>query len=606
MKAWDLKMHRSDCAWLYNGFLLNSLREKKMKNIVVRIALLAAVVALGIAPMAHAQIYINDGTLSNFTGPITSYATFSNYSGNTGCTAPTFTPDSTELLNTSCRVFGGTLTGTGLSGSNNWIEATFPRAVSTIVVFPNMDHFGSAYDGYQYTIAGSNDGTNWTVLFDATGVSNSGEPFTLTSFTGTGPLFVNKVLTPQTPPGGGLPASCSGTATPCQVGYIAFFDFGTAYKYYAFGASTVAFAQGNADQELSAVGTGLAAITVPLQGNGFTNAFPFGFATYNVIYPADVSVPANTTMTISPNVLAPADCTSAINTPAFESGEPTCTTFTGTTPTNFAVIYDVACSLNGAPSTSAQCPKTTGFDPFVSGAVHSSEDISNILAYTVNNTPAGEAPQMLTAPEGSNAWVAYGVGFQFDCCTRGSGGSNYNSQVVAADFPATVAATFAIPAYNFVGFAPPVANQPPNQTQLVLNVVKAGSTVPLKWQLFYPTAPSLGFNGGPVTNLNFPPNGYLSIQETPIACPNDRHEAGEDDRSSAEGLLKEDSGRIPSSSVIGNALPLDIQSNTGLINEGNGAYRINWKTSKSMADTCARLTLNTGDGQNHIANFRFK
>jgi hypothetical protein len=573
MKAWDLKMHRSNCAWLCSGFLLYSLTETKMKSIVVRIALLAAVVVLGVAPMAHAQIYLSDPNIVNFTGPITSYATFSNYSGNTGCTTPTFTPDSTELLNTSCRVFGGTLTGTtGLSGSNNWIEAKFPRAVSTIVVFPNMDHFGSAYDGYQYTIAGSNDGTNWTVLFDATGVSNSGEPFTLTSFTGTGPLFVNNVLTPQTPPGGGLAASCSGTATPCQVGYIAFFDFGTAYQYYAFGASTVAVAQGNADQELSAVGTGPLAQTLPLRGNGVTNSFVFPFATYNVIYPADVSIPANTTMTISPNVLAPSDCTSAINIPAFSSGEPTCTTFTGTTPTLFSVIYDVACSVNGAPSTSAQCPKTTGFDPFVLGAVHSSEDISNILVYSPNNIPTGDVPQMLTAPEGSQAWVAYGVGFQFDCCTRGSGGSNYNSMVVSADFPGSAAATFAIPTYNFVGFQPPVLNQD-------LNIVKAGRTIPLKWCLSYPTATSLGFAGGPVTNLNFPPNGYLSITATQIS--------GASVSTLTDNLI-------------------DTQTNAGLLNLGGGCYNFGWATHGVIPGQTYRVTVNVGDGKAHSADFQFK
>src|ERR1700726_4286900 len=94
MKAWDLKMRRSNCAWPCNGFLFYSLTETKMKNIVLRIALLAAVVALGVAPMAHAQIYLSDSSIANFTGPITNYATFSNYSGTTGCTTPTFTPDS--------------------------------------------------------------------------------------------------------------------------------------------------------------------------------------------------------------------------------------------------------------------------------------------------------------------------------------------------------------------------------------------------------------------------------------------------------------------------------------------------------------------------------
>src|SRR5207247_1418470 len=57
---------------------------------------------------------------------------------------------------------------------------------------------------------------------------------------GTAPTVVNNVLTPGVGPGG-------------TVGYEADFSFAQAYQFYAFGASTVAFASGNADQELSAV-----------------------------------------------------------------------------------------------------------------------------------------------------------------------------------------------------------------------------------------------------------------------------------------------------------------------------------------------------------------
>jgi hypothetical protein len=561
-----LETARSNCAWLCSGFLLYSLTETKMKNIVVRIALLAAVVVLGVAPMAHAQIYLNDSSITNFTGPYTTYATFKNFSSNEGSALPpSFTPTTTELNNSGFRVFGGTLTGNGLSTGNNWIEATFPNPVSTIVVFPSMDHFGSAYDGYQYTIAGSNDNTNWTVLFDATSVNGSGEPFTLGAFTGTQPLFVNNVNSG--------PCYTNAAGNVNCVGYEAFFDFGKAYKYYAFGASTVAIAQGNADQELSAVGTGPAAVTLPLRGNGAINSFLFfpvatHKVTYNVIYPVDFSVPANTTMTISPNVLAQLDCNGAIN--VFPAGDtPTCTTFDATTPANFSVIFDVACSLNGAPSTSAQCPQTTGFNPFTPGAFHSSEDISNILTYvTTDPTPA--APQMLTAHEGNNDWVAFGVGFQGDCCTRGSGGSNYNSLVVAADFPAGSAQT--IPPYPFNGFQSPVSNTD-------LNIVKAGSTIPLKWCLSYPVATSLGFNGGPVTNLIFPPNGYLSIAAIPISSA--------------------------SVSTLDDNL-INTQTNAGLLNLGGGCYNFGWGTKGVTPGQNFKVTLNVGDGQAHTAMFQFK
>ena len=84
-------------------------------------------------------------------------------------------------------------------------------------------------------------------------MTGSGEPFTLGTFTGTAPTTVNNVLTPGAGPGG-------------TVGYEALFDFGTAYKYYAFGASTEAINAGNADQEFSAVGS-VAPSTVPEPGS---------------------------------------------------------------------------------------------------------------------------------------------------------------------------------------------------------------------------------------------------------------------------------------------------------------------------------------------------
>jgi len=210
---------------------------------------------------AQAQKYTSDTNLANFTEPITVYATFSNF--NSGDVSAPFTPNAITVAQGK-RVYGGTLLATcaGCTGlpptvngqQNNWIEATFPSPVSTIVVFPNIDHFGAAYDGFQYSIAGSNDGTTWTVLYDATSVNGANEPFTLGTFTGTAPTTVNNVCPV---------ASClqntgvPGSGPNGTVGYIARFTFATAYQYYAFGASTVAAGNNpspNTDQELSAVG----------------------------------------------------------------------------------------------------------------------------------------------------------------------------------------------------------------------------------------------------------------------------------------------------------------------------------------------------------------
>lgn len=187
----------------------------------------------GLSQPAFATNYTQDLNLSHFTAGISNYATFSNFSA--GDVGSPFTPTSAELATTGARVYaGGSLTG--LSNANNWILATFASGVSSIRVFANIDHLGSAYDGYQYTIQGSNDLATWTPLFDALTVTGSGEPFTLGSFTGTAPTTVNNVVN-----------------GPNGVGYEADFTFSNSYKYYAFGASTVAFDQGNSDQELSAV-----------------------------------------------------------------------------------------------------------------------------------------------------------------------------------------------------------------------------------------------------------------------------------------------------------------------------------------------------------------
>jgi len=249
---------------------------------------------------AQTQItYTSDPNLGDFTAKVSSYATLSNFGATTQATDGTspiapFVPTATELAKYGYRVYNGTLCtslpeganppslcapGTPAS-ANNWILATFEQPVSSIIVFPNIDHYGSAYDGYQYTIAGSNDGVNYTILFDATGVSNGGEPFTLSDFSGTPPTTVNNVLVGY-PTTGLLHGCAAGTnGDLCAIGYIATFNFPAAYQYYAFGASTFASSgpNPNPDQELSAVGaTGVTIVGSPAQP-GTTQTFNFSAA----------------------------------------------------------------------------------------------------------------------------------------------------------------------------------------------------------------------------------------------------------------------------------------------------------------------------------------
>ena len=191
--------------------------------------------------LADPTTYTADPSIADFTKLVSSYATFSDFTS--GDVSSPFTPTSAEIAASGFRVYGGTLAGPSSPSfaGQNWILATFAAPTANILVFPNIDHFGSAYDGYQYAIEGSNDLATWTPLFDALTVAGAGEPFTLATFSGAAPLTVNNVLTPGAGPGG-------------TVGYEAQFSFGTAYKYYAFGASTEGFNSGNTDQELSGVG----------------------------------------------------------------------------------------------------------------------------------------------------------------------------------------------------------------------------------------------------------------------------------------------------------------------------------------------------------------
>jgi hypothetical protein len=183
------------------------------------------------AGSVYAVTYTSDPNLGNVTAGVTEYATFTSFCCSDPAVSAPFTP-TTATVNAGNRVYG--------FGSAA-VSAQFSSAVSQIRVFANIDHFGASYDGFQYSISGSNDGVTYTPLFDALTVNGAGEPFTLGSFTGTAPSTVNNVLTPGAGPGG-------------TVGYIADFTFANPYKFYLFGASTVAVISGNTEPEFSAVG----------------------------------------------------------------------------------------------------------------------------------------------------------------------------------------------------------------------------------------------------------------------------------------------------------------------------------------------------------------
>ncbi|HTG84443.1 MAG TPA: PxKF domain-containing protein, partial [Gemmatimonadales bacterium] len=114
--------------------------------------------------------------------------------------------------------------------------------------------------------------------------------------------------------------------------------------------------------------------------------------------------------------------------------------------------------------------------------------------------------------------------------------------------------------YTFIGFFAPVDNDG------ILNVAKAGKTVPLKWRL-------VDVNGNPVATL-------ASVQATvsTLVC---------------------DLG------PTADAVEEYTANQSGLQNLGDGYYQFNWKTPASYAKSCKTLTLDLGDGTPRTALFQF-
>jgi alpha-tubulin suppressor-like RCC1 family protein len=116
------------------------------------------------------------------------------------------------------------------------------------------------------------------------------------------------------------------------------------------------------------------------------------------------------------------------------------------------------------------------------------------------------------------------------------------------------------PGYDFDGFYVPVDNAP------IVNVVKAGSTVPVKFGLG-------GDHGLDIFAAGFP----ISVSQT---CDGQVGDALEE-----------------------TALP---GSSTLTYDPGTGHYHYNWKTDKAWAGTCRRLVLQFVDGTQATAEFRFR
>jgi hypothetical protein len=170
----------------------------------------------------------------------------------------------------------------------------------------------------------------------------------------------------------------------------------------------------------------------------------------------------------------------------------------------------------------------------------------------------GDGVTVISVPEGVTAHVTENPDGSFEVENLGGG-----DDTVTVDGEETTIGegeTSTVTTWHFVGFNKPVDNNG------VLNSLKAGQAVPLKWRL-------LNADGTPVTNLT-----TAKITATHLNCG----------LGTTTDLLEESS-----------------PGGSGLKNLGNGYYQLEWKTPKSYAGSCKTLHLDLGEGITRDALFKF-
>jgi hypothetical protein len=125
---------------------------------------------------------------------------------------------------------------------------------------------------------------------------------------------------------------------------------------------------------------------------------------------------------------------------------------------------------------------------------------------------------------------------------------------------ATVEVTYTVN-YNFTGFSQPVDNSG------VLNIAKAGQTVPLKFLIS-------DANGNPVTDLT-----SVNVTTVSMTC---------------------------SGGTLSDTIEEYATGTSGLQNLGNGYYQWNWKTPTTYANSCKTVRLDLSEGIFHTALFQFR
>jgi hypothetical protein len=165
--------------------------------------------------------------------------------------------------------------------------------------------------------------------------------------------------------------------------------------------------------------------------------------------------------------------------------------------------------------------------------------------------------------------VRVGVGETLEIKTVGTHTIQYQAVDWAGHTGAMQTLTFEVH-YEFSGFFEPVDNKDASGN-FILNTVKAGSAVPVKF--------SLGGNQG----LNVLAPGTAT-------SPNPKSEAVNCTTSGTEDVVEE------TMNAGGSSLSYDASANQ---------YTYVWKTDKTWATTCRLFTLTLSDGTLHQAKFKF-
>jgi alpha-tubulin suppressor-like RCC1 family protein len=194
---------------------------------------------------------------------------------------------------------------------------------------------------------------------------------------------------------------------------------------------------------------------------------------------------------------------------------------------------------------------------------------SNVVTVKIDRTaptlaPAVAAEMLLNATNTATANGSDGLSGVADASCAALATGTVGSKSVActvtdrAGNAATASAGYRV-VYGFNGYTAPVQNPS------VLNVLKAGRSVTLRWRV-------VDAQGAPVSNL-----GSASVNAIAISCP-----VASENRISTYG-----------------------GSNGQLQNLGNGYYQLDWMAAASLRNACRRLELNLGDGQPRPALFKF-